>query len=114
MSNKEKIIYVIEFLGKKADWVSWSKKFLLHGKQKGCKKLLVSSMSISGMDKIPMQNEYDNALKGGMDLDTKIIKLGELNELAYEDFILSIKTSSSVGKVAFGLPCILDHKDLSV
>ena len=33
---------------------------------------------------------------------TKIVKLGELNKLAYEDLIL-INTSSSIGKVAFGL-----------
>ena len=33
----------------------------------------------------------------------KIVKLGELNKLAYEDLILSINTSSSVGKVMFGL-----------
>ena len=33
----------------------------------------------------------------------KIAKLVELNKLAYEDLILLINTSSSVGKVAFGL-----------
>ena len=32
-----------------------------------------------------------------------MIKLGELNELAYKDLILSINTSSSVGKVEFRL-----------
>ena len=58
---------------------------------------------MSGIDKSPMQEEYENALKGDMDLDKKIIKLGELNKLAYEDLILSIKTNSSVGKVAFRL-----------
>ena len=31
------------------------------------------------------------------------MKLGELNELTYEDLILSINASSSVGKVVFGL-----------
>ena len=38
-----------------------------------------------------------------MDLDKKIIKLNEFNKLAYEDLILSINTSSSVGKVALRL-----------
>ena len=33
----------------------------------------------------------------------KIIKLGELNELVYEDLILSINTRFCFGKVAFGL-----------
>ena len=58
---------------------------------------------MSGMDQIPMQDEYENALEGDMDLNKKIAKLGELNELACEDLILSIKTNFSVGKVAFGL-----------
>ena len=35
------------------------------------------------MDKILMQEEYKNNLKGHKDLNKKIIKLGELNELAY-------------------------------
>ena len=34
---------------------------------------------------------------------TKIVKLGELNKCAYEDLILSINTSPSVGKIAFSL-----------
>ena len=38
----------------------------------------------------------------------KIVKLGELNELAYEDLILS--TNSSVGKVAFRL--VINTKNL--
>ena len=55
------------------------------------------------MDKIPTQDEYESALEGDDDLDKKIVILGELNELAYEYLILSINTSSSVSKVAFGL-----------
>ena len=38
-----------------------------------------------------------------MDLDKKFVKLGQLNELAYEDLILSINTSFLVRKVVFGL-----------
>ena len=38
-----------------------------------------------------------------MDFDEKIIKLGELNALAYEDLLLSINTSFSIGKFVFGL-----------
>ena len=50
---------------------------------------------MSGMDKIPTQDEYKNALEGDTDLNKMIVKLGELNEL---HFIMSI-----VGKVAFRL-----------
>ena len=54
-SSKEKSIHTIEFSDKKADWESWSQKFFLHGEFKGCKKLLVSSGSMSGVDQIHMQ-----------------------------------------------------------
>ena len=50
-----------------------------------------------------MQEEYERVLEGDEHLDKKIVKRGELNELTYEDLILLIKTSSSVGKVAFGV-----------
>ena len=86
MSNKERSIHIIEFSGKKTDWDSG-----------------VSTGTTSGVDKIPTYEEFENALERNEDLDKKIIKLGELNELACEGFILSIKASSSVGKVAFGL-----------
>ena len=111
MFNEEKSICIIEFLGKKTDWDSWSEKFLLHGKQKGYKKLLVSTGTTPGVDKIPTQEEYENALEGNNNLYKTIVKLGELNELAYEDSILLINTSSSVSKVAFGLVKNVKSKD---
>ena len=55
-----------------------------------------------GVDKIPIQEEYENTLKGDTDLNEKIVKLDEFNELVYENLTLSINTHSSVGK-AFGL-----------
>ena len=58
---------------------------------------------MSGMDKIYTQDEYENAMEGDMDLNKKVVKLDELNELAYEKLTLSINTSFSMGKVAFGL-----------
>ena len=58
---------------------------------------------MSSMDKFPTHYKYENALKGDVDQDKKMIKFGELNELAYENLIWSINTSSSVGKVAFRL-----------
>ena len=39
---------------------------------------------MSGVEKIPIQEEYKNTHEGEMDLDEKIMKLGELHELAYE------------------------------
>ena len=58
---------------------------------------------MSGMEKILTQDEYKSTLEGDIDLNKKIIKLGELSKLDFEDWILSINSSSFVGKVAFGL-----------
>ena len=58
---------------------------------------------MSDVNKICMQEEYENALQGGKNLNKKIIKLGKSNKIAYEDLIFSIDTDFSVGKVAFGL-----------
>ena len=75
----------------------------MHGKKKGYKKLLVRNRSTSGVDEIPTQDEYYNALEGNMGCNGKVVKLSDLNELAHENLILLISTSSSIGKVAFGL-----------
>ena len=68
----------------------------------GYKKLLVSTRFTPGVDKIPMQEEDKSSLEGDEDLNKKILKLGEWNELMYEDLILWINTSFTVRKVAFG------------
>ena len=79
MSNEEKSIHIIEFLGKKTDWDSLSENFLLHGNWKGYKKLLVSTDTTPGVDKIPTQDGYECVLEGNEDFDKKIVKLSELN-----------------------------------
>ena len=55
------------------------------------------------VDKVPTQDKYDKEIEVVMNLDKTIVKLSELNGLAYKDFILSINTSSAVEKVGFGL-----------
>ena len=66
---------------------------------------------MSGVNKICTQDEYENALEGDKDLNKKIIKLGELNELAHEDFIPSLNTSSSAVKAAFRLVTNTNSED---
>ena len=41
-----------------------------------------------GVDKTLTQDEYESALEGDEELHKKIVKLGKLNEVAYEDLIL--------------------------
>ena len=74
MSNKEKNICIIGFCRKKTDWDSWSKKFLSCGMWKGYKKLLVSTGTTPGVDKIPTQEEYKSALEEDEDLNKKDCK----------------------------------------
>ena len=61
---------------------------MLCGKWKRYKKPLVSIGSTSDVNKIPMREEYQNAMEGGTDLDKKDIKLHKVNKLAYEDLVM--------------------------
>ena len=71
ISNEEKSIHIIELLAKKADWESLSKNILSSGNHKSNEKCLVSSGSMSGVDMIHLQEEYENALKGVKFLNKK-------------------------------------------
>ena len=51
---------------------SWSEKFLFMVSAKSI-KILLSSGFTSGVNKIPMQGEYENALEYDMDLNKKIM-----------------------------------------
>ena len=45
-----------------------------------------------GIDKIPKWSEYERTLEGSTDVDKNFGKIGDLNKLDYEVFILSINT----------------------
>ena len=90
MSTDERTIKVIEFSGKKSDWFVWESKFLARAKRKGYKGLLL------GKVEIPKENEDIND-------DKEKIKIKQLNELAYEDLLLSIDGNKPSGRTAFSL-----------
>ena len=92
---------MIEFSGKKADGENWSETFPSCDKYEGYKTLLVRSRSMSGMDKIPTQDEYVNVIEGDTDPNKKTAKMSELNKLACKELILIINSSSSIGKLAW-------------
>ena len=48
-----------------------------------------------GEDKMPTQDKYDNDLNGDSELDRKVVKLGQLNELACKNLIVSISTNAT-------------------
>jgi len=103
--SEEKSIRIIEFSGKKSDYDGWREKFLAKAEYKGYRKLLLCKKDKVGYDRIPTEEEYDEAMdKSTKDAnDKKIIELAKLNRLAYMDMILSIDHKSSRGKVAFRL-----------
>ncbi len=77
--------------------------FLGQGKRKGYTKLLLCRKDQVGVNKVTTVEEY-NAAFGLSDYKKKnVVKLGELNELAYEDLILSINGNTTLGRVAFNL-----------
>ena len=96
-SSEEKSLRVIEFSGSAKDWEIWSEKFKVQGKTKGYTKLLL------GRSEIPTLDELTAAEECKTDREKKVTELGELNELGYEDLILSINGESDAGKVAFNL-----------
>ena len=108
MSSEEKSLRIIVFKAKKAHWRVWSKKFQARGNRKGYKGLL------TGKTKIPTIAQYEAA--SGKENPTKedkeCIRLWELNELAYEDLLLSIDGETKAGKVAFNLVdnCVTDDQ----
>ena len=94
-ASEEKSIKVIEFTG--TDFKIWSKKFVARANRKGYKGLL------EGTEQIPTKSEYDAAEIGSDNSKKKTRRAWKLNELAYEDILLSINCSTSSGKTAFNL-----------
>ena len=95
--SQEKSIRVIEFSGKSSDWKIWSRKFLARANRKGYKKLLLGEATI------PSETGYTNSLGKSDATDKKLVEQWELNELAFEELLLSINGTTKAGKIAFNL-----------
>ncbi|MCP4747429.1 MAG: hypothetical protein GY874_15000 [Desulfobacteraceae bacterium] len=76
---------------------------MARGKRKGYTKLLLCKKDQAGVDRIPTVDEYDAAVGSSEEEKKKVVKLGELNELAYEYLIFSINGNMTSGRVAFNL-----------
>ena len=97
MSTEDKSLRILSYSGEKKLWDPWSEKFMARGKRKGYAKLLL------GKVKIPTQDELELAELGTSDEDQEKVTIGALNELAFEDLILSIQADTKAGRVAFNL-----------
>ena len=87
-------IRVLNFTGKKEEWSTWSEKFLAKARRSGIKDVLLGKVSI------PKTNEEINEKT---DEGKIMMKIFDLNELAYTELILSIDVRTSSGKVAFNM-----------
>ena len=63
--SEEKSIRIIEFSGKKSDYDGWREKFLAKAEYKGYRKLLLCKKDKVGYDRIPTEEEYDEAMDYG-------------------------------------------------
>jgi hypothetical protein len=79
---------VLSFNGKQTDWAVWSEKFQARAQRKCYRNVLL------GKETVLSDNE-------DVSKDKAKQKLRTLNELAYEDMILSIDGGSDSGRVAF-------------
>ena len=94
MTTELKTIRVLRFNMEASNWDAWNEKFGAKTKRRGYRKLLL------GKETVHMQSEYDQAIT---DSDTATIKLGQLNQEAYKDLVLSINTTTKQGMVTFCL-----------
>ena len=95
-STEEKNINkIIEFDGK--GFKIWARKFLARANRKGYKKFL------TGTTPIPTLTEFQASEDEGDAAKKAIVKNWNLNELAFEDLLLSINTNTSSGTTAFNL-----------
>ena len=95
-------IRVLHFTGKKEEWSTWSEKFLAKARRSGIKDVLLGKVAI------PKNNEEINEKT---DEGKIMMKIFDLNELAYTELILSIDVRTSNGKVAFNMVKGCKNKD---
>ena len=81
---------------------TWSEKFLAKARRSGIKDVLLGKVTI------PKTNEEINKKT---DEGKIMVKIFDLNELAYTELILSIDVRTSGGKVAFNMVKGCKNKD---
>jgi hypothetical protein len=95
-------IRVLNFTGEKEEWSLWSEKFLAKARRSGVKDILLGKLTI------PKTNDEVNE---ETDKGKTMMKIFDLNELAYTELILSIDVKTSSGKIAFDMVKGCKNKD---
>jgi hypothetical protein len=88
------IISVIPSYGKADEWPILSEKFLVKAKWFGFKDLLLGKFSTS---------KEDESLDEVSEIEKKMSRIIDLNEITYTELILSIRVKVINGKIAFNL-----------
>jgi hypothetical protein len=96
-------IWVLNFSGRKEEWPSWSEKFLAKAERSGIKDILLGKVEIpTSLDIIDEKTEEGK----------RLLRIMDLNEIAFMALILSIDVSNSNGKIAFGIVKSCKTKEL--
>ena len=95
-------IRVLNFTGKKEEWSTWSEKFLAKARRSGIKDILLGKLTIP---------KTSDEINEKTDEGKTMMKILDLNEIAYTELILSIDVKTSSGKVAFNMVKGCKNKD---
>jgi hypothetical protein len=95
-------IWVLNFSGRKEEWPSWSDKFLAKAKRSGIEDVLLGRVEIpTSLDVIDEKTDEGK----------RLMRITDLNEIAFTELILSIDVSNSKGKIAFGVVKSCESKE---
>jgi hypothetical protein len=90
----------LSFSGSKDEWPTWSEKFLAKAKRSGIKDVLLGKVLIPKSSEV-----FDEKTDEG----NTILRIIDLNEIAFTKLVLSIDVSSS--RAAFGIVKSCETKD---
>jgi hypothetical protein len=85
-------IRVLSFSGSKDEWPTWSEKFLAKAKRSGIKYVFLGKVLIPKSSEV-----FDEKTDEGK----RILRIIDINEMAFTELVLSIDVSSSSSKIAF-------------
>jgi hypothetical protein len=92
----------LSFSGSKDEWPTWSEKFLAKAKRSGIKDVLLGKVLIPKSSEV-----FDEKTDEGKIM----LRIIDLNEMAFTKLVLSIDVSNSSGKIAFGIVKSCKTKD---
>jgi hypothetical protein len=87
-------IRVLSFSGSKDEWPTWNKKFSTKAKRSGNKDIFLGKV-LKAISSELFDKKTDEV--------KQMLRIIDLNEMAFTKLVMSIDVSSSSGKIAFGI-----------